>query len=371
MSDFTIHHLRFTAQVLTTIEMGEFKGSALRGAWQSHLRTLYCARGDTTDPLHQSLCPVCYLLSREADPSDNRRPYAFEPPLTPQTLFRPGDEFNFGITIFGHAVQFLPYIVLSVQQMGEVQGLGRPSNEPIGGQPSNEPIGGRPIHAGKRRGTFKLLRIDEVNRLTGEAETLYQAGNPTIQMPQHPVTAEWVALYSARLAEELAARGNLLTLEFLTPTRIIQGERLVHQPEFAPLLARLVDRVSTLRVQFADRQVLIHRTDKMRIKTCLESPPVTYEEKGALMALAAKVERESDQTHWWDVKGLSTRLGRPQPLGGFVGRVTYRAGNWGPLLPWLIWGASTHVGKNAVKGGGWYRLSSPPPPDPTNVWDKR
>jgi len=343
MDPFTIHHLRFTAQVLTTIEMGEFKGSALRGAWQSHLRTLYCARGDTTDPLHQSLCPVCYLLSREADPSDNRRPYAFEPPLTAQTLFHPGDEFTFGITIFGHAVQFLPYIVLSVQQMGEAQGLGQP------------------IHPGRRRGTFKLLRIDEVNRLTGEAETLYQAGNPTIQMPQHPVTAEWVALYSAQLAQELAARGNLLALEFLTPTRLIQGERLVHQPEFVPLLARLVDRISTLRAQFADRQVLIHRTDKMRIKTCLESPPVTYEEKGALLALAAKVERESDQTHWWDVKGLSTRLGRPQPLGGFVGRVTYLAGDWAPLLPWLIWGASTHVGKNAVKGGGWYRLSSPPP----------
>jgi len=339
---FTIHHLRFTAEVLTTIEMGEFKGSALRGAWQSHLRTLYCAKGDSGDPLHQSLCPVCYLLSREADPSDNRRPYAFEPPLTPQTLFRPGEGFTFGITIFGQAVQFLPYIVLSVQQMGVAQGLGRPSKDSIGGKPSNAPIGGRLTYPGKRRGTFKLLRIDEVNRLTGEAETLYTAGNPTIQMPQHPVTAEWVELYSAQLARELAARGSLLTLEFLTPTRLIQGERLVHQPEFAPLLARLVDRVSTLRAQFA------------------AAPPVTYEEKGALMALAAQVRRESDQTHWWDVKGLSTRLGRPQPLGGFVGRVTYRAGDWGPLLPWLIWGASTHVGKNAVKGGGWYRLSPPP-----------
>jgi len=320
-SVFTIHHLRFTAEVLTAIEMGEFKGSALRGAWQSHLRTLYCAQGDSRDPLHQSLCPVCYLLSREADPSDNRRPYAFEPPLTAQTVFLPGEEFHFGITLFGHAVQFLPYIVLSVQQMGEVQGLGRP------------------IHLAKRRGTFRLVRIDEVNRLTGETETLYQVGHPTIQMPRHPVTEEWVTLYSARLAEELGARGNLLTLEFLTPTRIIQGERLVHQPEFVPLLARLVDRLSTLRAQFA------------------QAPPVTREEKGALLALARGVKLRRDETHWWDVKGLSTRLGRPQPLGGFVGRALYQAEDWGPLLPWLIWGASTHVGKNAVKGGGWYRLT--------------
>jgi hypothetical protein len=322
---FAAYHLRFTAEVVTDIELNEFKGSALRGAWQSHLRTLYCAKGDARDPLHQSLCPVCFLLSREADPSDNRRPYAFEPPLTEQTLYSPGEQFAFGITIYGLAVQFLPYIVLSVQQMGETQGLGRP------------------IHAGKRRGTFRLLRIDEVNRLTGEAHTLYEAGNSTIKMPEHPVTAEWVALYTEQFISRLTGGGHRLTLEFLTPTRIIQGERLVHKPEFAPLLARLVDRISSLRAQFA------------------AAPPLSYEEKGTLLALAREVRRERDETVWWDVKGLSTRLGRPQPLGGFVGQVTFCAEDWSSLLPWLIWGTSTHVGKNAVKGGGWYRLDAGAP----------
>lgn len=319
-SAFTIHHLRFTVEVETTIELGEFKGSALRGAWQSHLRTLYCAERDSTDPLHATLCPVCYLLSREADPSDNRRPYAFEPPLTPQTVFGPGERFTFGISMFGKTIQFLPYIVLSVQQMGQTQGLGKP------------------IHPRNRRGTFKLARLEEVNPLTGAQGVLYEQGKPLVQMPRHPVTAEQVAATSEDLAARLAEQGNRLTLHFLTPTRIVHEERLVHRPEFAPLMARLVDRIGTLRTQFADL------------------PPVSYEEKGALLASAREVECVCDKTQWWDVKGLSTRLGRPQPLGGFVGRATYQARDWTPLLPWLVWGASTHVGKNAVKGEGWYRL---------------
>jgi len=341
---FTIHHLRFTAVVVTDIEMGEFKGSALRGAWQSHLRTLYCAeRGSSArgavDPLHASLCPVCYLLSREADKSDNRRPYTFEPPLTPQSRFAAGERFSFGMSIVGRAIQFLPYIVLSVQQMGETQGLGRA------------------IHPGPRRGTFRLERIAEVNPLAEtvcspsanlrsgqrpDAErTLFAAGDPMIQMPQSPVDEAQVAAASAVWVARLADADNCLTLEFLTPTRIIHAERLMHRPAFVPLLARLVDRVSTLRVQFA------------------ELPPLSYEEKGELLAWGEQVELVRDETAWWDVKGLSTRLGRPQPLGGFVGRATYRAAEWTRLLPWLLWGASAHVGKNAIKGGGWYRLAAP------------
>ncbi|MGB9594611.1 MAG: hypothetical protein ACPL7R_10795, partial [Anaerolineae bacterium] len=271
---FTIHHLRFTVEAETTIEMGTFKGSALRGAWESHLRTLYCAERDSTDPLHATLCPVCYLLNREADPRDNRRPYAFEPPLTSQTVFQAGEMFAFGISMFGKTIQFLPYIVLSVQQMGQTQGLGKP------------------IHAGYRRGRFRLVRIEETNPLTGAGDVLFEAGNPVVRMPRLPVTAEQVAAASEALARELAGRDNRLTLEFLTPTRIVHEERLAHRPEFVPLMARLVDRIGTLRSQFAD------------------DPPVSYEEKGALLALAADVECVRDDTVWWDVRGHSTRLGR-------------------------------------------------------------
>jgi len=41
-----------------------------------------------------------------------------------------------------------------------------------------------------------------------------------------------------------------------------------------------------------------------------------------------------------------------------MGQAIYRAPTsvWRPLLPWLVWGQFTHVGKNAVKGDGWYEI---------------
>jgi hypothetical protein len=338
---FTIHHLRFTAEVETTIVMNAFKGSALRGAWRAHLRTLYCAQTDNRDPMHQAMCPVCFLLSRETGGGDDRRPYAFTPPLTDQTTFEPGERFSFGISLFGGTVQFLPYLVLAVGQMGQAQGLGKrihsPANEE--GVSVSRRRGKRPL---RRRGTFRLTGIEEVNPLSNEWRTLLAEGDSMVQMPVLAVNGQQVADGSRRWAEQLAANGYRLAVEFLTPTRIVHREQLVHQPHFSPLFARLLDRVSALRHQFADEA------------------PLPGEEKARLLSLADRVQLVTDETRWWDVKGRSTRLGRSQPLGGFVGRAVYQAESfdvWHPLLPWLLWGQSTQVGKNVVKGCGVLAVS--------------
>lgn len=332
---FTIHHLCFTAEVETTIEMDAFKGSALRGAWQSHLRTLYCAETGQTDPLHQAMCPVCFLLSRETGSGDDRRPYAFAPPLTRQTSFRPGERFDFGISLFGQTIQFLPYLVLAVGQMGQHQGLGRPIHPRDDGRGAG---GGD----GTRRGTFRLARITEVNPLSRQEGVLLAEGDSKVHMPTLPITEGMVADSARNLADSLPAAGCQLTIEFLTPTRIVHDNRLVHGPDFAPFFARLLDRVSALRHQFADQ------------------PPLPGDEKAQLLSLADQVTLAGDHTRWWDVKGRSTRLKRPQPLGGFVGQAVYRASSvdvWHPLLPWLLWGQSTQVGKNVVKGCGMMTIS--------------
>ena len=63
-------------------------------------------------------------------------------------------------------------------------------------------------------------------------------------------------------------------------------------------------------------------------------------------------------------KGLQEKFGRnrcfdaPINESGIVGTATYYAPDWRPLLPWLIWGQSTHVGKNVVKGCGIYQLQA-------------
>ena len=62
-----------------------------------------------------------------------------------------------------------------------------------------------------------------------------------------------------------------------------------------------------------------------------------------------------DKTCWVEMWSGSRRDGKMRPTSGFVGTVRYR-GDVSQLLPWIILGQALQVGKNTVKGCGWYRL---------------
>ncbi len=332
MTKLTVHQLHFTVQADTTIQLDTFKGSALRGAWQTHLRSLYCAEWDNHDPLHQNLCPVCYLLSRETGTGNIRRPYSFSPPLTDQNTFNPGDRFSFTVNIFGNAERFIPYIVLAVGQMGQHQGLGKKIHraEPARGQ--------RKQHW--ERGKFSLATIDAVNPITAEKQPVLPEGASMVQMPAIPVTHAQIV---ARAETVIPADGRL-ALEFLTPTRIIHHKKLMHRPEFTPLFSRILSRVTAIGQQYAD------------------DAPMDKDTYTRLVSLAETVRLQHDATRWWDVAGHSTRLHREQKMGGFIGTAVYfaEADTWRALLPWVLWGSVTQVGKNAVKGEGVFKWQSSP-----------
>jgi hypothetical protein len=152
-----------------------------------------------------------------------------------------------------------------------------------------------------------------------------------------PVTHAQIESAAADLLDQLAEQNNHLRIDFLTPTRLTQGEHTVKTPLFFPLAKSIVLRILDLSAQHAG-----------------ERPEIIL--KHDLYPYADAVHLVEDNTHWWDVKGYSSRLERQQVLGGFVGSAWYYAPDWRPLLPWLLWGMSTHVGKNIVKGCGIYRI---------------
>ncbi|MBC7224889.1 MAG: CRISPR system precrRNA processing endoribonuclease RAMP protein Cas6, partial [Anaerolineae bacterium] len=261
-------------------------------------------------------------MARE-DPKAQRgkdipRPYTLKPPLRPWTRLEPGDPFAFGITLFAQAIGLFPYLVLAVPEMGRI-GVGR-----------------RMEDNGYRRGQFILQRVEAVNLLTGETQTIFQAGSTTVRPPDLPVTQERVREAAAYLAGRLRDRGNVLHITFLTPTRIVYGKRLVHRPFFAPLFHRLLERLDALMAAYA-------------------GTPSPYP-KADLLPLADRVRLVEDQTRWADYKSYSRRQERATPVGGFLGRATYQTDDWAPLLEPLLWGQVAHVGKSVVKGDGWYRL---------------
>ncbi len=364
MIDLTAHRLRFEVEAVTPVAFHPYTGSALRGALIQALQKPYCPtpEEERATPEHRAICPVCWLLAYESQPGEARRPYTIEP-VTPSHApscrgggsdslppegqhFEPGQRFTFGITLLGQAVNLFPYLALAVPEMGRV-GVGKviplqPSSTRGGSGPlphSAPTQGGRrtPLPASGRgprrgRGRFVLRRIEAVNPLTGEQQTLMGEGQGMIQMPQVAVTGELVEAEAQGLAEALEDNGGRLTITFFTPTRIVDQGELCHHPAFRPLFQRLFERVRQLCTDFGGGV-----------------PEVEWD---ALQPWAEAVALVEDETRWWDVHGHSQRLGRPQPLGGFVGRAVYQADDWRPLLPWLLWGVCVHVGKNAVKGSG-------------------
>lgn len=331
MIDLSIHHLWCTVEAVTPIWLPAESGPALRGALIGALRQHYCP--DATfrpagarieeNAEHRAMCPVCWLIAEE-DARGERgrnipRPYTIEPPLRAGGRIDPGDRFSFGVSLIGKAVNLFPYLVLALPEMGRA-GVG-----------SYDP-------RQRGRGRFVLRSVFAVNPLSGARQPLLGEGMQ-VSLPAVPVQPDEVARAADALASRAREAGNLLGIRFQTPTRIVSDQRLVGRPSFGPFFQRLTERVESLTRYYGSPGV--------------DAPGLAPTE---LLALADAVEVVEDHTRWVEVTSGSKRLGRATPVSGYEGRVVYRAADWTPLLPGLLWGQSVHVGKNAVKGDGWFSV---------------
>lgn len=320
MHHFTAHRLRFVAEVQMPIELNEHQGSAIRGALFNVLRRNFCLQPQFNScqpcPVHAG-CPVSFLLATVDDEgqrgADLPRPYTIEPPLGPAPHYVPGDRLEFGLTMFAHALNLFPYIVVAVTAI------------------QREGIGRKVEANGWRRGTFVLREIWAENPLTGQRQAVLQADAPLVNVPDIPITHEQILAHLPSPTRR--GSGGEVILTFLTPTRLIEGGRLLHKPLFRPLLQRLFERLSALARSYSDT-------------------PLELDFR-SLLQQAEEVHLVEDNTRWIELDSYSTRRQAHTPLSGFVGQARY-IGPMEPFLPWLLWGQFTHVGKDAVKGNGWY-----------------
>jgi len=308
--------LRIECKAITPIILPPFKGSAIRGALFSALRRDFCIDASTReceDARVREACPVCLLLATvNEDGARGRevaRPLTVEPPLdSRKQRYEPGETFSFGLTLFGQANDLLPYVVLGLLSMGQL-GLGNRARAP---------------------GQFSVERVWSYSPLSGEKSALYVAGTPLVQARGVSVRHEDV-LVACREAGE----AGTVSLDLLTPTRLVLGGKLLKDVTFESLLRRVLRRLNDLC-----------------LSACGE--PLGIDHVSFLEAARA-VEKVADTTRWLDVPSFSSRQGRYTPIGGLIGSLTF-TGELAAFLPWLLWGAITHIGKDATKGGGWYRL---------------
>ncbi len=313
------HHLSFTATALTPVALGEQSGSAVRGALAGALWERFCANREAPTcaecPL-LTVCPVAALLAPMRDDeqkgSDQRpRPYVTRPPTGGARTYAPGETLSFGLALFGSAAALYPYTVMAAREL-ERAGMGM-----------------RLPELGGRRGALRLTAIEAVNPLTGERQPLYTPATGQVAQPGLALDAEAVRAYAATLPTER------ITLRFHTPLRIIEQDRLLKRIALRPLIQRLMRRLDDLSIAYGDGPLRI--------------------DFRALLAVAEGVRVAEDRTRWVDVVSVSHRHGRRTPIGGLIGSATFE-GDLAPLRELLVWGSLVHVGRNAVKGDGWYSI---------------
>lgn len=356
--DLTVHPLRFSAQALDPLALDQYAGSSLRGALFTSLLHRFCmnpAASTCADCPLNATCPVAELVAplRDEYPRgrDIPRPLVIESPdpvtdaaaemvssstrraspMARSTRLSPGQAFTFGVTLIGTAVRLLPYVVMAAQQMGAA-GMGRPMRANSG-----------------RRGRFTIEQIALANPFCDVEQILYHRGDQRVSAPTLAVTPDAVAARAASLP------ADTLTVEFLTPARLIASDQLVRRPDLAVLVARLAERLDALSRQYGD-----HRDDSDAASDTWNTHAARLRTR-SLVAQVATAFLTADNTHWVDLASYSARQRRATPIGGFVGTATFfvPTGFSATLRELLVWGELLHVGKNAVKGDGRYRIHIP------------
>jgi hypothetical protein len=331
------YQLRLALQATEPLELEQHPGSALRGSLFQGLWERFCvnkaASECATCPLVQT-CPVSALVAplRDEHPRgrDLPRPFVIRPPLvaaaTAEGLrLEPGQSVQFGLTLLGSAGKLFPYVVMASQVM-EQNGLGRALQA-----------------NGRRRGRFRIEQIEAVHPFTGATALLFTQGHATVHSPELAITFADVAARASDVARET------LTLHFLTPTRLTAQGRLLLHPDFLALALRLAERLEQVELAYTTSQQSEQAEDGQR------AGEARYQQ---IKELAASGQTLSDETRWVDVKSYSSRQHRLTPIGGFIGRATFTAPQSPLLRELLVWGEVLNVGKNTVKGDGWYQIEA-------------
>lgn len=312
-----IHHLRFHLRALTPVHLGPQAGAQIRGAFWAALRQFACAAPfPESDPEHSQHCPMCRLMALEtaagARGVNPPRPFAIRPPLPSRPgsdcAFMPGDRFAVGLNLYGDAADLFPYVVQAFYRMGQ-------------------------IGFGYGRGQFTLERVEAVDPFDGTAADLLHDGRFT-SVPGLPVTSDHIRRAAAELPPDR------IGLRFLTPAQITRDSKTLSFPALEGFVGRLLERCQAMELHYTAEP---------------EPQPVWRDLYLSLTEIAQQVHLVGNRTRWISAESGSRRTGMRNSISGFVGDAWYE-GDLSALRPWLLWGRSLHVGKNAVKGNGWFEV---------------
>ena len=308
--DLPIARYQFELVARTPLSFPAYAGSTWRGAFGKALRRAVCV---TRQPecggcLLQRNCVYSLVFETPAgaEPLLSKgnaapRPYLLHPLSTSGQTYQAGETLRIQLTLFGRALEHLPYLIHSIQQMGQ-QGVGA------------------------KQGRFDLVAIWFEKKLG--ADDWVPAYLKVECRLQPPLSAQVV----------LPAAPEAVRLRFKTAFRAQHDGRFMHESVFdlTSFMMGLVRRLSLLSAYHGQERLTV---DFKALRTQAQ----------ALVAEAAEFKR-------FEWTRYSSRQQCLIGMDGLLGQFSLTGAEWQVFWPWLWWGQWVHVGKGVVMGQGQYQL---------------
>lgn len=187
-------YCRFTLKAVTPLRLPPYKGSAFRGGFGHALKQIACSDPQKhcdrcEQPEH---CVYSYLFETKIEQGgagDEMIPHPFVliPPLETYPDYEPGDILTCDLVLIGDAIDYLPYFIAGLGQLGH-QGIG------------------------KSKGRYAIASVQCLSP-NAPAYELYSGADDRFAELRAPTTGhELVIQHQAEAPERL-------TMSFITPTR--------------------------------------------------------------------------------------------------------------------------------------------------------
>ncbi len=291
-----------------------FKGSTLRGGLGNALKRVVCAlkNNNCANCILKEKCVYSYVFETPPHPDTKimrkyttvPHPFIIEPPPERKRGYTPKDAITFGLTLIGRAIDYLPYFIYTFDELGK-------------------------IGIGKRKGKYELREVRGQ-----ESEVIYSSDTKTLK-PFMPSIMAFPRKWESSLNFD-SSNSELLTLNFITPTRIIYNSHLTIDLEFHMLIRQLLRRISLLSyfhcgidTSECDFRGIIEKSKEVAVK-----------------------ERN---LKWYEWERYSARQDTRMKMGGFVGKITFE-GDIKPFMSFIRAGEILHVGKGTAFGLGKYEI---------------
>ncbi len=276
----------------------------IRGAFGTIFRGIACVPQCTEVRTceRRADCPYAQIFEPStyaAGPSglaDWPRPFVFRATHLDGATIQPGSAFHFDLNLFDvRKLEVLAYFVLAFAQLAR-EGLGA------------------------RRGAVELTTVEHLDEGRSPIACIYNG--TSLRPAAAPFTID---------LDPPAAAVTRLRIRFVTPTELKSAQQLAARPEFGILMARLRDRISTLRELYGPGPLALDFRDFGK--------------------RAAEIRLTRCDIRHLDAERRSSRTGQTHSIGGFVGEAEYE-GDLTEFMPYLRAGQWTGVGRQTVWGKG-------------------